>query len=149
MSVRAQELYDKGHFPFFWWKNKGIKNVTHSQPGQVFQPLLLKNVCELKIEQIMFIRAGVLWEVTLFVLKGTQKTFKTAESGGASWKNWETTSENMGQKPGSANTCSFNNICLSFYPNCTQYKSCIILVKSHSSPECTVNVCYSPHALLW
>lgn len=138
-------------------ENKGMKNVTiratRSTPTTC-HCCIWRHVCELEDEQIKYVGAMVLREITHYLLwKGPREPSKTAESGGATLKGLGNNFRKHGTEPPGFSQHLFPqqylSLCLSFYPNCIQYKSCIILIKSHSRPGCTVNVFYSPHASLW
>lgn len=157
MDSRTLQLRNISHFTD--GKTKIIKNITNKGQSKYSNHLLLlplkTGLWARQWTNKIYESSSTLKSHTLFALKGAQRTFKTAESGGAILKGLGNNFRKHGTECGFSQHLfpqQYLSICLSlshFYPNCTQYKSCIILVKLHSSPECTVNVFYSPHASLW
>lgn len=128
----AQELYDKGYFPYHWWGKQRHKNVTHKGQDKYLNhlPLLPLKAClwpgewTNSYESISTLRSPhyLLWKVPRELL-----AFRTAESGEAILKALGHNFRKHGAEPRFSQHLfpkQYLSLCLSFYPNCTQYKSC-------------------------
>lgn len=110
-------------------ENKGIKHVIHKDENKYSNhlPLLHLKTCLWTGERKnkVYGSSSTLRSHILFLLKGAQRTFKTAESGWAIQKGLGNNFRKHGTVSGFNQHLfpqQYVSLCLSFYPNCTQYK---------------------------